>query len=341
MKKLAAVLIVLLVMVTLPVFSQGEKEVEAEPAYKIVWYAPAVHPYFDAVQKGVIAFEADTGIAVHQQIGPDWIQDSETQNVEALAAKGYDGFTIYPTDPTGANSLYEELTEIGKYVVNFGASTSLPTTASFAVATDVKDAAMKAAEFIIQQMGGEGKILNVLEVLTDANTKLRKEGVEEVVAKYPGVEIVQEIGDITSIEEAMEKIENAISANLGNIDGIICTGYTTTVAATQLLSELNADSSIDRIAFIGIDDDPIVLEAIENGSIDGTIAQNPFGHGYLTCKILTYLIDGYTPKEGLYFVNSGIAVVTKDNVNSYADDLTQVTNDIIETLETNYLNAPK
>ncbi len=339
MKKFLVAMMILAVVLT-PVFAGGAQEESGEKEYKIAWYAPAVHPYFDAVQKGVKAFEADTGIAIHQQIGPDWIQDSETQNVEALAAKGYDAFTIYPTDPTGANSLYEELTERGKYVTNFGTSTSLPTTASFAVATDVKVAAMDAAEFLIEKMGGKGKILNVLEVLTDANTKLRKEGVEEVVAKYPDVEIVQEVGDINSIEDATEKIENAISANQGNIDGVICTGYTTTVAATQLLVELNASGS-DRIAFIGIDDDPIVLDAIRDGSIDGTIAQNPFGHGYITCKALTYLIDGYTPKEGVYFINSGVAVVTADNVDSYSEDLTAVTNEIISSMETTYLNAPK
>lgn len=338
-KRISVLCLALLVLFSFQIFAKGAQESSGEKEYKIAWYAPAVHPYFDAVQKGVKAFEADTGIAVHQQIGPDWIQDSETQNVEALAAKGYDAFSIYPTDPTGANSLYEELTARGKFVTNFGASTSLPTTASFAVATDVKAAAMEAAEYLIKKMGGKGNIVNVLEVLTDANTKLRKEGVEEVVAKYPGVTIVQEVGDINSIEEATEKIENVLSAHQGEVDGVICTGYTTTVAAAQLLSEYN-NSGNKRIAFIGIDDDPIVLEAIKNGSVDATIAQNPFGHGYLTCKILTYLLDGYTPKAGKYFVNSGVAVVTKDNVDGYSADLTKVTNSIIATLETEYLNAP-
>ena len=340
MKRVMQILMVLLILsgVTTTLWAGGQQEADAE--YEIAWYAPAVHPYFDAVEKGVDGFVADTGIAVHKQIGPDWIQDSETQNVEALAAKGYDAFTIYPTDPTGANSLYEELTERGKFVVNFGTSTSIPTTASFAVATDVKVAAMEATEYLIAKIGGEGQILNVLEVLTDANTKLRKEGVEEVVAKYPKVSIIQEVGDITSIEEAMEKIENAISAHQNDIDGIVCTGYTTTVAAAQLLSELNADGN-RRIAFIGIDDDKIVLDAIRAGSIDATIAQNPYGHGYITCMALKYLLDGYTPRDGMYFVNSGTAVITKDNVDSYSADLEAVTQQILGALTTDYLNAPE
>lgn len=329
-------LLVLLICLTAGmVFANGQQE-DSGSSKKLVWYASAVHPYFDAVQKGVEAFSADTGIEVHTQIGPDWTQDSQTQNVEALAAVGYKGFSIYPSDPSGANGLYEELTERGNFVVNFGTTTIQPTTASFAVATDVKYAAMVATETLIDLMGGKGNILNVLEVVTDANTILRKEGVEEVVAKYPDVNIIQEIGDMTSIEEAMEKIENAMAANIDKLDGIICTGYTTTVAATTILSPYN-QSGAERISFVGIDDDAVVLNAIADGSIDATIAQNPYGHGYIGCQLISLLVDGWKPRDGKYFVNAGLAVVTKDNVESYSDDLTAVTNDIMGKLKTEYL----
>jgi ribose transport system substrate-binding protein len=332
MKKTLLVMVALVTAASL--FAGGQQEDSG--GKKIAWYASAVHPYFDAVQKGVEAFSADTGIEVHTQIGPDWTQDSETQNVEALAAMGYKGFSIYPSDPSGANGLYEELTERGVSVINFGTSTVQPTTASFAVATDVKYAAMVATEELIELMGGKGNILNVLEVVTDANTILRKEGIEEVVARYPDVNIVQEIGDMTSIEESLEKIENAMSANLDKLDGIICTGYTTTVAAASILSSHNK-SGAERIAFVGIDDDPAVLEAIADGSIDATIAQNPYGHGYISCQLLSLMQEGWKPKEGKYFVNAGLAVVKKDNVDNYSDDLAAVTQDILGSLTTEYL----
>ena len=146
-KVVATITVSLLVVGT--VFAGGAKE---QGESRLVWYASAVHPYFDAVQKGVQAFEADTGIEVHQQIGPDWTQDSQTQNLEALAASGYTGFSVYPSDPSGANGVYEELVERGIDVVNFGTSTLQPTPASFAVATDVKYAAMVATEELIELM---------------------------------------------------------------------------------------------------------------------------------------------------------------------------------------------
>ena len=68
------------------------------------------HPYFEHVKKGVEAFEKDIGITVEKQIGPDWKQDSQNQRMEALAAKGFNAFSVYPADASGANGLYEELT---------------------------------------------------------------------------------------------------------------------------------------------------------------------------------------------------------------------------------------
>ena len=331
-----------------PTAAPAEEEEAAEPAeeaaapaaagdYKIAWYASAPHPYFEEVLKGVEAFEKEYGIPVEKQIGPDWEQASENERVEALAAQGYKYFSMYPSDASGANGLYEELTANGVKVINFGASTMQPTTASFVVATDVKAAAMQATEALIQSMGGKGKIINVLEVLEDSNTVLRKEGVEEVVAKYPDVEIIQEISGMTSAEEAIEKIGNALSANIEQVDGIIATGFTTSVGIAQVLGEYYDTGGERKIHAVGIDTDPTVMKAIEDGVMDGTLAQNPYGHGYLSLLALKYMADGYQPKADVYHIDAGAAFVTKDNLTTYNDDIMAVTEQIKADLTTKYL----
>ncbi len=304
---------------------------------KIAWYAPAPHPYFEEVRKGVEAFEKDYGIQVIKQVGPDWKQASENEGVEALAAKGARYFSIFPADASGANGLYEELTSMGMKVVSFGAPTTLPTTASFLVATDVKKAAMIATEELIKFMGGKGKIINILEVLEDPNTVLRKQGVEEVVAKYPEVEIIQEIAGMQSVEEAIQKIESAVSANIEEVDGLIATGYTISVAIAQFLSEYYSKGGKRTIHAIGIDTDPIVLKAIKEGYMDATIAQNPFGHGYISCLLLKYLAEGWKPKKDAYFINAGVVLVTKDNLDTFQEEVLAKTKEIVASLEEKYL----
>jgi len=318
----------------------GQAFAQAKTDYKIAWYASAVHPYFDGVKKGVDAFTKDTGIPVLQQIGPDWTQESETAGLEALIAKGYKGFAVYPSNGSGVNAVYKEVKDSGGFAVNFGAPSQSPTPASFTVATDVKYAATLATQTLIKLMGGKGNILNVLEVMTDPNTVLRKQGVEAAVKAVSGAKIIQEVTDITSIEEATQKIQDAIAAQKDKIDGIVCTGYTTTVATAQILTEYNK-SAKKKIRFIGIDDDPVVIKAIKDGSIDATIAQNPYGHGYIACVLTKYLLDGWTPKADASFVNSGAMVVTVKNVDTYSGAMAGLTKDLLAGLEKNYLVPPK
>jgi ribose transport system substrate-binding protein len=302
-----------------------------------VWYASAPHPYFDEVTKGVVAFGEDFGVEVDQQVGPDWNQDSQNQRMEALAAQGARAFSVYPTNASGANALFEELTGQGATIVSFGASPQLPTTAKFVVATDVKTAAAQAAEALIEAMGGEGKIINVLEILTDPNTVLRKEGIEEVVANYPDVEIIQEVAGIQSPEEAVQKISDAVAANAATVDGIIATGFVPSVAIAQVLSDYRDQGGDRDIKAVGIDEDPVVMKAIEDGIMTGTIAQNPYGHGYLSLLALACMENGYVPAEGAYHIDAGTAFVTAENIDTYSDDITAITNGIKDSLLTEYM----
>ena len=144
MKKLLSLFVAIAMVAGLSAMAWGA------PA-KFVWYIPAPHPYFDTVKVGVEAFAKEYNIPVKQQVGPDWNMDSENTGVLALAAQGYTYFSIYPSDASAANGLYDEVVKKGGKVVNFGASTFEPTPASFAVRTDVKDAAKVADGLLIAE----------------------------------------------------------------------------------------------------------------------------------------------------------------------------------------------
>ena len=302
-----------------------------------VWYAPAPHPYFETVEEGIDAFSEEFGVEVNKQVGPDWAQDSQNQRMEALVAQGARSFSVYPADAVGANGLYGELVAQGAKIVNFGGSTAEPTPASFVVATDVKVAAMQAAEALIESMGGSGKIINVLEVLEDSNTAKRKAGIEEVVANYPDVEIIQEISGMKSAEEAVQKVSDAIAANAETVDGIIATGFTPSVAIAQVLADYAAQGGERDIKAVGIDTDPVVMQAIADGVMTGTISQNPYGHGYLSLLALMCMENGYVPVEGAYHIDAGTAFVTAENLETFAADIDAVTEDIKANLLTQYM----
>jgi ribose transport system substrate-binding protein len=303
----------------------------------ICWYGMIPHPYFSLVQKGAEAAAKDYDVRVYTTLGQEFTQDNETQNVEALSARGYKGFSIFPTDPAGGNALFQELKKRGQFVVAYGAEPNLPTAASFTVGTDIKGAAMRACEDLIKIMGDKGNILNVLEMVTNVNTTRRNEGIKEVVAKHPNVHIIQTVSDMTTVGEATTKIQGGLAARGEEIDGMIATGYNPTVAAAAILTEWHKDPKHKRIHFIGVDTDKTVIQAIREGNIDGTIAQNPFAHGYIPIALLKLMLDGWKPVKPYQFVEAGDVLVTRANTDTYEQEISAITDKIKKDLTTKYL----
>jgi len=338
MKKMAIIAIVIILTAAVIIVNVTRKKAGVEP---IVWYGMMPHPYNTEVRSGVERFERETGLQVLTVVGQQWTQDNENVNVEALSTRGHMAFSIYPGDPAGANALFGQLKSRGQIAVAYGAEPGLPTPVPFTVATDIKAAAMTAADKLIDFMGGKGRILNVLELVTDINTRKRDDGIKEVVAAHPNVEIIQTISDMAQVSEATVKIQSALAARMDEIDGIITTGYNPTIAAATVLSEWHKDSKHKKIRFIGIDTGETVIQAIRDGVIDATIAQNPPGHGYISCLLLKSLLDGWTPVKDYQFIDAGIVIVTKDNVDTYAAEVRTITDRIASELKTRYLRTPK
>jgi ribose transport system substrate-binding protein len=104
-----------------------------------------------------------------------------------------------------------------------------------------------------------------------------------------------------------------------------------------------------RIKFIGIDDDQIVLDAIKDGFVSGTMAQNPYGQGYVGAYAMDLLAGGNctvkeeapwikTPQTAR-FIDSGTMVINADNLGSYKDALKKITADIQGKFKDTYLTC--
>jgi len=335
MKKIISIVLAAAILLSLCVLAGCSKNSQKD--LKMVWYFPAAHAYGDEVSGYVKQFTEDYKTDVKIMVGSDWEQATQDSNLRALVADGYNAISAYPSTD-GAAGLYDELEQQGVNIVGYGASTS-EQKEMFCVATDVEAAAYTACEEVIKAMGGKGGILDVLEVLTDTNTLKRQKGVNDCIAAHDGVELVQEVADINSIDQGVEKISSALTANVDKINGIVCTGNQSSSAAVQVLNDYyDRNPGAAPIYLVTIDTPDDVMEGIKSGVVYGTIAQNTFAHGYIPCVIL-YMMghDGYKKVDGTFFIDSGCVLVTKDNIDTYKDDLQKVTDQIIKDLSTKYL----
>ncbi len=353
MKKLVCLLIALILTFS-AVGSFAETAVDTKAAlsnlsweftqeeYKLSCYWPSPDIFFDSyVLKGLQAFEADFGQKVNYTVGTEWTQDVENQTVEALAAQGYNLFYIFGADTAGANGLYEELYNAGCEVVNYGGLVNDPQKSALTLCSNVYVQAYNSTLKLIEEMGGEGQIINVLENLGDVNTLKRQQGVEAAVAEHADkVSIAQTIADIKTDAEGYAKVTDALAANAG-VKGIIATGGTASKGLATAMTDYYAIApDAPHIACATMDQSDEVMRALAGGFVDHTVSQNGWGMGYICPLVLMYLSDGWEPVTWGQHIDTGYVFITKDNIDTWQTDIEALSMDIISSIESEMLKKP-
>ncbi|MEZ5861435.1 MAG: substrate-binding domain-containing protein [Geminicoccaceae bacterium] len=301
------------------------------------------HPYFAAWENAAAAAAADFGIEAEYRVPAAWELSKQNEMIESLVAQGFNAFLVFPGDANGTNATLEELAAFDIPSAALAGCTVDPTAASFCLGTDVARSAYLGTKELIERMGGSGKIAHFTGFLVDPNTQLRIEAVEQAVAEAGGgVEIIQVIADIDAPEPADEKINAFLAARGAEVDGIVTTAWVPAVVAATSLRNLGDK----RIKMVGIDHDEVVLKAIEDGFVDGTMLQNPYGQGYIGSYAMDLIRQGCTMKEDApwqqtaqtaHFIDSGTAFVDADKVKDYQAAMVAVTDEIMATFKDDFL----
>jgi ribose transport system substrate-binding protein len=304
------------------------------PPQKVWNYAvvpPVVHPFYGPFPGAIADATKDFDLGkVEYQLPQNFVQNEQNQILDGLVAKGYNAFAIQPADPVAGNAKIGELVDAGMIVVTFGGCPTPPSKAPFCIATDVKNAAYLGATKLIELLGGKGNIVHLTGEIADINSKRRMEGVEQAVKEHPGVTLIQTIGDIDTPEKAPNAVASLLASKGDQIDGILCTAYNPAVAVASELRKLDEK----RIKAIGIDTDQTVLDAIRDGYMAGTMAQNPYGMAYIPLYSLYLMTHGYTWKsDNAFFQDSGAYFID----NSTVDNMDQAAKDLNKKLKDDWL----
>lgn len=295
------------------------------------------HPYFDPMLQAIVDAQTDFHLSKGTFAVPsDWKQDLQNQLLTSLASQGYNAFGIFPTDSNAANGIVSQLVSRGNAVVASAGCFQEPTKATFCFATDTGNSAYVGAKTAIQAMGGKGVLLHGTGLLTDPNTQKRIDGVKKAVAETNGAVTLITIADIDKDAQTADTAINQALAAHKDITGIITTAYNPTVASAKALRALGDK----RIKMVGIDDDPIVLQAIQDGFLYGTMGQNPYGQAYVSAYVLNQLHQGCKKKsDAPSFIDSGTMLITADKVSTYKDDFKKITKDLVSSFKGKYLSC--
>jgi ribose transport system substrate-binding protein len=329
----------------LMVFTLGTKLAHADAASTEVALVPGgPHPYFAAwAQAGRDAARDFHLKAADYKVPPSWSLSQQNDLVESLAAQGYNAFLLFPGDPIGSRAVVAELAASGIPTIALAGCLQDPSKALFCLGTDTGRSAYLGTKELIHAMGGKGRIVHLTGFLVDPNTKLRMDGVARAVAETHGA--VTLLQTIDAPEPAQDKINSLLATQGNQIDGIISTAWVPSVVAAQTLRKIGTK----RIKMVGIDHDPVLLKAIKDGYVSGTMLQNPYGQGYIGSYVMAKLAAGCKVNENApwkttvqtkHFIDSGTSFAGPADVDHYLDKMRAVTKLLLANFATVYLTCP-
>lgn len=263
------------------------------------------NPFFVDLRDGAMAEAKAQGIDLEVS---DAQNDSATQQNQAQNAQstGSQVVIINPVDSDAATAAVAPLISANLPVISVDRSvTDAKVTAH--IASDNVAGGKQAADELAKELGEKGKILVLEGTPGAASTRDRGKGfTDEIAAAYPDIEIVASQTANFDRNEALDVATNMLQSN-PDVVGIFAQNDEMALGAIQALGD-RAGKEVKVFGFDGTDDG---LKAIQDGTLVGTIAQQPKELGKQAVQAAAQVIDGKTPEKDQ---SIAVTTVTKDNV---------------------------
>ena len=297
MKKFLCLLIVSLLALAMMV------PVLAEEAPTIgVLLSDTSNTFFVTMQK---AIEAKAEALGAKTIVLDGANDSakDVTNMEDLISAGVDFILYNPVDSDAAAAVVELANAAGVPVISIDRSVNGAEVVSH-IASDNVYGGRIATEYVIEKIGGSGKIAEIQGQAGASAANERHQGFEEAVtAAGNAVEVVSsQIGDWDTTK-ALGIMENILLAS-PDVKGVFCANDNMAIGAVQACQQNNRTD----VVIVGFDAEQIALDAVADGEMAATVQQQPALMGELGVENALKYLAGETvePKIG-----APVALITK------------------------------
>jgi ribose transport system substrate-binding protein len=222
--------------------------------------------------------------------------------LDSAAAAGADAVVISPVDGLRQTAALREVAR-ASVLVTVDSDSELSDRVCF-VGMDNYVAGIEAAAMVRRALPNGGRVLIAAGPLDKTNGQERRQGVIDALMgrderselnadplETPiagdGFTIVRTLVDNLDEDQASSQITEILTGG-EDVDAIVGLYAYHAVAAARAV----ADSGKD-IVVVGFDALPESLDAVENGTVFGLIAQDQFGYGYHSVRMAAEAVEGY------------------------------------------------
>jgi ribose transport system substrate-binding protein len=237
--------------------------------------------------------------------------------MDDLVAAGAAGIMVSSADPKTSS---DSLNRIGKQVALFTTDSDAPDTSRVAyIGSSNTDAGKQAGQLVLKALPNGGKCMGFVGLLGADNAKERIQGVRDTIAGSK-VTLADVRGDDIDQTRAKRNVEDTLTAN----PDINCMIGFYSYNTPRIYEALKDAGKLKQITIIGFDEDPITLGGVKEGTIVGTVVQQPYEWGYQGMKDMAKYLEGdksFIPANKLIIVPTKI--IDPSNVDSFWAELKQ------------------
>jgi ribose transport system substrate-binding protein len=237
--------------------------------------------------------------------------DAATQasQVEDFITQGVDLIMVNPVDSDAIVPSVEAANAAGIPVVAVDRGASGGDIASFVASDNVLGGTM-AGEYLFEQMGDSGEVLELQGIIGTSAAQERGEGFQIALDSASGITRVAQQTANFARDEGLTVTENLLQANPG-ATGLFAHNDDMALGAVEAAAAAGSD-----LIIVGFDAAPDALQAVADGTMAGTIAQQPVLMGELAVETALQVIAGETVPAA---IGVPVALVTPDNVNEFLE----------------------
>ena len=269
------------------------------------------HPYWVVVSDGVKKASAELK-ANTNETGPvcEVNIDTQIQAIETAIASKVDGILTMAINPTAMTPVINKAVAAGIPVVLIDTDAPLSKRSVYA-GTSNFDAGVEAGKAMVKATGGKANIGIITGAIDADNLNQRIDGFKKAIAGSPGMKVVDLQPGNSDLLQATEKAQSMLQAH-PEINAMFGVSAECAIAIGKISKEKNL---VSKLKIVGFDDMAETIDYIKQGIVYGTAVQKNFQMGYMGIKILADIKAG--KKIAKAIVDTGVTIVTKDNVATY------------------------
>lgn len=235
----------------------------------------------------------------------------QAQIVESLIERKVDGIAISVNDADALKESIDKAIDAGIPVVTFDSDAPKSKRIAF-YGTNNPNCGKMMGEYLVKTMGPKGNIALLMGTPGAPNLDERKNGLMEFLKGYPDIKVVATEFCYDDVNKGVSGMESVMQAHK-DLDGWVLIGAW--ALFTPAPGPFN-DKKPGAVKVVSIDDLPEQLEYLRQGYVDILLGQKLWGWGYESVRLLKEIREG---KQVPPYIDAGLDVVTKANVEEYAE----------------------